>query len=496
MTPSDPFILPSSCLYGQIYHTEIALCHNTIAMEADRDEKMSGSPDSNQSRKRKREANVNDGPNQKDPEQASLQDAEDYDEDLEDDVYRDEEYGVYNDNEEPEGEGDEQPSEEIEPSEERFGSLPFYQICKQLEKITTKRSKPITTKQKLMNLLPPVGLKALMKVEPGSPPSTPFPLIRLLCPEKDASRDYQIKHAMLARAYMKAFGWKKETSVLAQALLKPNDPDKITAAKLPPVNGDISELIKCILKGRVSEEPSKLTVADINRRLDELASIKHRGNTPPTNHDWQAGAVLSRRRDDFEKKNNLHGRWIENLLNGDNRLSPLEHKWLARIILKEMKISLGFDKILLWFDPLAPSLWSGHNSLRGLCKIICQPDFSNKAVLASESFGGDGAFQTMAPYLTKSTAQIKLGVPFTPMFSHRTGFDRMLYDLSLKHRTYLKDPIFGKLEEKTSLKMTSCMVLEHPAFAIETKLDGERMLVHLSRDGLVKIHTRQSNWYR
>jgi hypothetical protein len=82
------------------------------------------------------------------------------------------------------------------------------------------------------------------------------------------------------------------------------------------------------------------------------------------------------------------------------------------------------------------------------------------------------------------------------MFSHRTGFDRMLFDLSFKHRTYLKDPIFGKLEEQTSLKLTSCMVLEHPAFTIETKLDGERHLIHLTRDGLVKIHTRNSNWYR
>eukprot|EP00977_Amphora_coffeiformis_P014507 scaffold4079_cov167-Amphora_coffeaeformis.AAC.3 len=408
----------------------------------------------------------------------------------------DEEQGAYNDNEEPDVEGEEREgSLEIEPSEENFGRIKFYGICKSLEKTSTRR---VGLQQKLMNLLPPAGIQKLKETEPGGPPQTPFPLIRLLCPEKDASREYFVKHNTLAKAYIRAHAWRND-NVLAQALLKPNDPQKIAKANIPPVQGDLTELLKRVLKGRVSDEPSSLTLADINKALDELAAFKHRGNIRPSNHDWEVGDADSKRRkkEDGEKLYVLQADWIKRFLSGSRRISPLEHKWLARIILKEMKISCGFDKILYWFDPVAPALWSGHNSLRGLCKIICQPDFHGKAVAASgDGEDSDDAVQTLAPYLTKSSAQIQIGVPFTPMFSHRTGFDRMLFDLSLKHRTYLKDPIFGKLEEASALKPTSCMVLEHPSFSMETKLDGERMLVHLSRDGFVKIHTRQSNWYR
>jgi hypothetical protein len=79
-----------------------------------------------------------------------------------------------------------------------------------------------------------------------------------------------------------------------------------------------------------------------------------------------------------------------------------------------MKIALGFDKILYWFDPLAPALWSGHNSLRGLCKIFCQPDFHGKVVAVSgPNNQGSNETRSLAPYLTKSAAQIQLGVPFT-----------------------------------------------------------------------------------
>lgn len=337
----------------------------------------------------------------------------------------------------------------------------------------------------------------LKQTKPGAPPETPFPFIRLLCPEKDASREYFVKHNTLAKAYIKAHAWDNKNPI-AQALLKPEDPQRIAAANLPPVMGDLSELIRIVLTGRIDKKPSSLTVADINKALDELAAFKHRGNVRPSNHDWEAGsgnASKRKKNDETQKLGELQADWIKRFLSGSRRLSPLEHKWLTRIVLKEMKINLGFDKILRWFDPIAPALWSGHNSLRGLCRVISQPGFQGKLAIMDDKDSGDSV-HFVAPYLTRSTAKIQVGVIFTPMFSHRTGFDRMLYDLSLKHRTFLDDPVFGRLEEEANLKMASCMVLEHPAMAIETKLDGERMIVHLSRDGIVKMHTRNANWYR
>lgn len=423
---------------------------------------------------------------------------EDYRED-DVDLLLEEDTGLYDAGSENEAEGEEPQPEEVEPSEENFGKkIKFYKICEALEKISTRSStRPIPLEKKLMNLLPARGIKMLKQTEPGAPPESPFPLIRLLCPDKDASREYFIKHSTLAKAYIKAHAWDNKNPI-AQALMKPTDPQKIAAANLPPVLGDLSELIRIVLKDRIDNKPSSLTVADINKALDELAAFKHRGNIRPSNHDWEAGSGNASKRKRYDKTHQLgalQADWIKRFLGGSRRLSPLEHKWLTRIILKEMKINMGFDKILRWFDPAAPALWSGHNSLRGLCRVISQPGFQGKLAVMDDKDSGDSA-QTVAPYLTRSTAKVQMGVIFTPMFSHRTGFDRMLYDLSLKHRTFLDDPVFGKLEEKANSKMASCLVLEHPAMAIETKLDGERMLVHLSRDGIVKMHTRNANWYR
>lgn len=410
----------------------------------------------------------------------------------------DKDRNFYDDDEEPEAEGDEHVIEEIEPSEENFGKIKFYQICKCLESIT-KQKKPVPLPKKLKFLLPPKSIQKLKEVGPGSPPQTPFPLIRLLCPDKDASRDYFVKHKTLARAYVKAYAWDEKTNPMAQALINFHDPNKIAAAGLGTTPGDLSEVLKCVLEDRLDSAGSSLTLADVNKALDELAAFRHRGNLRPANRDWEAGSPKRKKAANKEKDTvkALQADWVRRLLHGgDRRLSPVEHKWLARIALKEMKFSIGFDKILCWFDPVAPDLWSGHNSLRGLCRIISQPSFHGKAVGASGGDSSEDGVQTLASYLKKSSAQVQLGVPFTPMFSDRTSFQTTLFDLSLKHRKHLENPLFGKLEERTTLKTIPSLIMKHPAFSVETKLDGERMMIHLSRDGLVKIHTRQSNWYR
>jgi hypothetical protein len=275
---------------------------------------------------------------------ASLEENDDFQDDFQDDMdsLRDEEEGLYGDEDEPDGEGDadddDADDEEnningpkakapdmIEPSEHNFGTIPFYAICKQLEKIS---SRPVGVKQKLMNLLPPAGIAKLKRGEPGSPPQTPFPIIRLLCPEKDASREYFIKESTLAKAYISAFAW-DDKHVLAQALLNSRDPQKIAAANLPLfVNGDISQVIMEALKGKIPDKPSSLTVADINKMLDELSSIKHRGNAQPTNHDWESSTAAAKRQriDYYQRTNILRGKWIKSLLSGKHRLSRLEHK--------------------------------------------------------------------------------------------------------------------------------------------------------------------------
>ena len=140
-------------------------------------------------------------------------------------------------------------------------------------------------------------------------------------------------------------------------------------------------------------------------------------------------------------------------------------------------------------------LWSAHNNLKAICDKLCDPDFASerqsmerqkRKSQQSEQGGLDS-------YLPKSEAHPEFGCPFSPMLSVRTGFDRILDDISGRHRAYLTSQ--KRVEQYPNVPPDS-LAFRHPAFSIETKLDGERQLIHINSDGIVKMHSRSSNWYR
>lgn len=68
----------------------------------------------------------------------------------------------------------------------------------------------------------------------------------------------------------------------------------------------------------------------------------------------------------------------------------------------------------------------------------------------------------------------------------------LLTDISKRHRDYVKNPDDGHYERPA----LHSLAITHPAFSVETKLDGERMLIHYFHEtGIVKIHSRSSKWY-
>ena len=141
-------------------------------------------------------------------------------------------------------------------------------------------------------------------------------------------------------------------------------------------------------------------------------------------------------------------------------------------------------------------LWSAHNSLKGICDKLCDPAFSQSSdalhllkvsdasELSNENYGLDS-------YIKRSLVSPQFGIPFSPMLSERTGFEQILNDISRRHRS------FADSEDAKNLpNVSSSLSFKHPAFSVEPKLDGERLLVHVSRNGVVKMHTRRGNWYR
>ena len=100
-------------------------------------------------------------------------------------------------------------------------------------------------------------------------------------------------------------------------------------------------------------------------------------------------------------------------------------------------------------------------------------------------------------YLTGPTNEVQLGKMFAPMMSMRTNFYKLMDTLSKRHRLWAQRTInAAKEKEEDPPAYARSLAVWHPAFSIETKLDGERMLVHYdSTAGTVKIHSRRNNWY-
>lgn len=141
-------------------------------------------------------------------------------------------------------------------------------------------------------------------------------------------------------------------------------------------------------------------------------------------------------------------------------------------------------------------LWSAHNSLKGICDTICDPEFSKARDLLDLQRGKDAGGETkigLDSYMPKSLVVPQFGVIFSPMLSERTGFARILDDISRRHRDYIQS---DEARLHAPNVANDSLAFKHPAFAVEPKLDGERLLVHVGRNGVIKMHTRRGNWYR
>jgi hypothetical protein len=242
-----------------------------------------------------------------------------------------------------------------------------------------------------------------------------------------------------------------------------------------PGIGDFPRVLERVLNKHILSDRSDFTVGDVNDLLDKLMKISNT-RQQASNHDFRDNAPSRKKESVTDKRAD----WVRQLNppQGKRGLCAKEHKWLIRILLADLKIGIGDDTILKWYNESAVVLFSSHNSLKAVCNTLCDPELTP---LASKCVGGGGHGIS---YMIQPPAPITFGKPFFPMTSMRTGFQRCLSEISTRHRAW------GKTRE-ASLPLS----LLHPAFSIETKLDGERLLVHIRRDGVVKMHTRHSNWY-
>lgn len=275
-----------------------------------------------------------------------------------------------------------------------MSQIPFYTLCLFFEKI--HEAKDAKKRVMIFNVL----MKKLKEICPTE--TNYYPLIRLLIPQCDKERvSYGLKETKISQIYLS----------LLQIPISSVDGKLLTDWKRNQLSGDFSCAVYEVLKNRIDVDKSKLTISDINDRL-----------------------------------NNLNEDTLKYLL---FNISPMEQKWLMRIILKDLKINLTINFVFGNINKDLVKYWNICSSLKKVCNYL------------SRYLSGEEISQLI---------QLNLFDIVKPMCCGRFPLDKI----------------------KT--------ILQNKKFVIEQKYDGERVQVHLCKNGKssgstisTKLYSRNSN---
>ncbi|XP_014279240.1 DNA ligase 4 [Halyomorpha halys] len=206
--------------------------------------------------------------------------------------------------------------------------IPFHHFCKLCEKIKSQK-----IAKKRVEILR-TFIENVMKKNPVSF----FPILRLLLPQLDRERGpYGMKEINLARTYKRILSL-PPNGFEAERLMNFSKPAAMTSGAM----GDFAEVVCCILRTRCGEG-NEMTIGDVNQALDNIAN-KHKANDPRGVDDEFTNMV--------------------------QKMSNEEQKWLIRIIIKEMGIGLGTNRMLGLYHPDAVELYSLTNSICQVCSKL------------------------------------------------------------------------------------------------------------------------------
>ena len=243
-----------------------------------------------------------------------------------------------------------------------------------------------------------------------------YEYMRLLLPQLDRERPkYMIKEYALARLISTAWnlppdlrdkleGWKnpfggqRYAHGAARRARRAEAGGKRELGEENPLLGSFSLVVFEVLKGRC-QVGGTLTVADVNGLLDELASVGEN-----------------------EVRADVHAKVMKAIFES---ASAVEVKWLASIIVKDVKCNLGWESILRTYHQDALALFNHNANLRGVCEALQSADRMDRQDLT-------------------------VGTPFRPQLAGRCNSTAEVVDT------------FKGAKD----------------FSIEVKYDGERVTIH------------------
>ncbi|KAG1728061.1 ATP dependent DNA ligase domain-containing protein [Suillus paluster] len=221
-----------------------------------------------------------------------------------------------------------------------------------------------------------------------------YPVLRLILPQKDRERAvYGLKEKNLAKTYIKLIplGIRDPDAIRLLNWKKPTEKDKSS--------GDFPTVLYEVVSKRSSVVEGSLSVHDLNEILDDLSKIMG--------------------------KQDIQSRILQRIY---NRATAEEQRWIVRIILKDMVISVKETTVFGVFHPDAQDLFNICSDLKKVAWELWDP----------------------SRRLNAEDKTIQLFRAFAPMLCKRPTH---------------------KIEDSVK-EMQGCK------FIIEEKLDGERMQLH------------------
>ncbi|KAJ3337761.1 DNA ligase (ATP) [Gonapodya sp. JEL0774] len=293
----------------------------------------------------------------------------------------------------------------------------FRQFCTLLEKVSEAPKHDAKFKR----------IEAFVTRWQSETKGTMYPALRLLIPNVDKERSYNMKEVMLGRSYLEVLGIPKDSED-GHALLKFNLPGKASKATgdFPGVLYDVVRTRSTVLQSKVSiKEVSVFALVPFyNLFIEGYRKINEMLDHFARDHDKAEQRPIIRK-------------WVETL-------TPVEHLWLAKIILKQMKLGVSEHTVLDAFHPDARERFTVNTNLKTLCEELYDPS------------------------IRLQNTNIVVGVPFKPQLSKIGTYSTL---------THLD-------EWMSQVRCNECW--------IETKLDGERMQIHVD-NGKWKYFSRAIN---
>lgn len=237
------------------------------------------------------------------------------------------------------------------------GALPFHTLCLLLEKLERSKWAPLRPGGGAPRRSAPGRMERCAKTldaffnRCASLGGDPLPLLVLMLPDADLERRFDCKETTLVKLLLKGFGLARTRT--AEALTKWRTGPQTSAAAaaaggvgvptLQPGQGDLSLTIHSLLATYAASVPT-LTVAQVNLRLDSLAS-----RSAWTDQTFKDGLAVRKVTLDADAPP-VHAHASAEMGAADespdspaqlifqlySRCTSLEHKWLTRIILRDL----------------------------------------------------------------------------------------------------------------------------------------------------------------